>query len=79
MCLLNPISYQELSLILTGLYFLTALYYFTNWFILFKQETGLSSTDKSLLWGVLILATLFWPIVVPIAHLEKRTLSQQPF
>ncbi|HEY9637629.1 MAG TPA: hypothetical protein V6D14_29815 [Coleofasciculaceae cyanobacterium] len=79
MCLLNPISYQELLLVLTGVYLLTALYYFTNWFIVFKQETSLSSTEKGLLWGVLVLGTLLWPIVVPLSQLEKQTLGQQPF
>lgn len=79
MCLLHPISSQELFLVLTGVYFLAALYYFTKWFILFKQQANLSSTDKGLLWGVLVLATVFWPIVIPISSLEKRAFSEQPF
>jgi hypothetical protein len=79
MCLLNPISHLELSLVLTGLYTLTALYYFSTWFIVFKQEINLSSDEKSLLWGVLVLAAILWPIVIPISSLEKRIISQQPF
>ncbi len=79
MCILNPISQQELSVVLIGLYVLTALYYFSTWFIVFKQEINLSSDEKSLLWGILVLATILWPVVIPISSLEKRILSQQPF
>jgi hypothetical protein len=79
MCLINPVSSQELALVLTVLYFSKAFYHFAIWFNVFKQETSLSSTDKGLLWGVLVLATILWPIVVPISYLEKRALSQQLF
>ncbi len=79
MCLINPVSSQELALVLTALYFSKAFYHFAIWFNVFKQETSLSSTDKGLLWGVLVLATILWPIVVPISYLEKRALSQQLF
>ncbi len=79
MCLINPVSNQELALVLTALYFSKAFYHFAIWFNVFKQETSLSSTDKGLLWGVLVLATILWPIAVPISYLEKRSLGQQPF
>lgn len=79
MCLLDPISYQEAVLVTTGLYFLTAFYCFVTCLKFFKRENNLSISEQHLSWGVLALATILWPIVVPLSYLEKRTLSSQDF
>ncbi len=65
-------------LILTALYLLSSLYYFVTWFKLFRKATGLSPQEESLSWTVLIVATLLWPLVVPISFFEKRLKAQQP-
>ncbi len=64
-------------LILTVFYLLSALYYCVNWFKIFKKATHLSPQEVSYSWQVLIVATIFWPIVVPLSYLEKRRKSQQ--
>lgn len=74
-CLIDPISYQEIFLILVGLYLSTALYYFTNWFKRFRQDNSLSESDKRFCLKILTLATIFWPIVLPLASLEKQLLG----
>ena len=72
MCIIDAGSYQELSLILTVLYFATAIQCFSSWFKRFRQDTSLSDSEKRLCWQVLAVATIFWPIVLPISSLEKR-------
>jgi hypothetical protein len=37
----------------------------------FSQETNLSLPERNTSWRVLILATIIWPLVVPISNLEK--------
>jgi hypothetical protein len=72
MCIIDAASYQELSLILTVLYFATAIQCFASWFKRFRKDTSLSDSEKRLCLQVLAIATLFWPIVLPISALEKR-------
>lgn len=72
MYLIDTASYQELSLILTALYVTKASQCFFRWFQRFRQDTSLSASDKRLCLKVLALATVFWPIVLPLSALEKR-------
>lgn len=52
-------------------YLLSALFCFATWFKVFQQETNLSPQEKAISIKVLIVASVFWPIAVPISHLEK--------
>jgi hypothetical protein len=72
MCLLDAISYQELSFVLTVLYFSMAIHCFLSLFKRFKRDSSLSRPEKFLCWKVLAIATLLWPIVLPISSLEKQ-------
>jgi hypothetical protein len=72
MCIIDAASYQELSLILTALYITKAIQCFANWFRRFRQDTSLSESEKRLCLKVLALATVFWPIVLPLSAMEKR-------
>lgn len=72
MCIIDAASYQELSLILTAFYITKAIQCFANWFKRFRQDTSLSESEKRLCLKVLALATVFWPIVLPLSALEKR-------
>ncbi|WP_287313426.1 hypothetical protein [Moorena sp. SIO1G6] len=58
--------------VLVGFYIFGALYFFLIWFQAFQKDTNLSHEQICLSWIVLTIATLFWPIVAPIATLEKR-------
>ncbi len=71
MCIIDAASYQELSLILTALYVSKAIQCFANWFQRFRQDTSLSESEKRLCLKVLALATIFWPIVLPLSAMEK--------
>lgn len=53
-------------------YLLMATCFFTIWLEFFKEDTSasLSLQEKCLGWGILSVATIFWPVVVPIAYLE---------
>ena len=72
MCLLDVISYQELSYVLAVLYFLKAIHCFIRWFKRFRRDTNLSEHEKALCLKVLAIATLFWPIILPVSSLEKQ-------
>ncbi len=43
---------------------------FINWFGMFQQDTEASATDRKLSWIVLCLATLAWPVVLPLTYVE---------
>jgi hypothetical protein len=75
MCLIQAISYRELSLILTGLYLSRAVYCFATWFKIFRKDNSLSEPEKRMCLKVLAVATIFWPIVLPISSMEKRLLG----
>jgi hypothetical protein len=72
MCIIDAASYQELSLILAALYCAKAIQCFASWFKRFRKDTSLSDSEKRLCLQVLAVATIFWPIVLPISSLEKR-------
>ncbi len=49
-------------------YCLIATHLFKIWLDLFNQDSDLSSDEKVLSLITLICATVFWPIVLPIAY-----------
>ena len=55
---------------LVVVYLLMAPCYFNTWWEFFKRDTSLSSEDRLLSTITLLVATVMWPIVVPIAYLE---------
>ncbi|NEP51627.1 MAG: hypothetical protein F6K65_23640 [Moorea sp. SIO3C2] len=59
--------------VLAGFYVSGALYFFSIWFQAFQKDTNLSAEQIRLSWIVLTIATIFWPIVAPIANLEKSS------
>ncbi len=53
-------------------YLLMATCFFTIWLEFFKGDTSrsLSLQEECLGWAILSVATILWPVVVPIAYLE---------
>jgi hypothetical protein len=51
-------------------YLISASYFFTLWLKFFKQDTNLSFEERCFSLLILGIATLFWPIVVPLAYIE---------
>jgi hypothetical protein len=62
---------MKICLVSGGFICLTsAFYFFTIWLKFFKRDTGLSLEDKQLSLVILGVATLLWPVVVPLAYIE---------
>ncbi len=64
-----------LIIICAFFYLIMAQRIFKVWIEFFQRDASLSSAEKQLSWVVLIVGTIFWPIVVPIAYvslLEKK-------
>ena len=57
--------------VLPAIYFSAAFYFFGFWFEAFKRDTNMSIQEKRLSLLVLIVATVLWPIAVPICYLER--------
>jgi len=57
--------------ILIVIYLVMGTYYFTTWLEFFEQEpiTSYSSVDSYLSRVALVISTIFWPVVVPIAYI----------
>ena len=51
-------------------YLLTSLYFCKNWLRFFKRNANLSVEDRFLSVVILVIATISWPVVVPISYLE---------
>lgn len=51
-------------------YLLMAALFLVMWLNAFQKDTGLSDDDKVSSLIVLSIASLFWPIVVPISNFE---------
>lgn len=51
-------------------YSIGAALFFTAWLKFFKKDNNLSNKEQQLSWIILLVATVFWPIVVPISYLE---------
>lgn len=55
------------------IYLFTSAYFFVTWLIVFKRDSDLSPREQYLSWLVLIVATIIWPITVPIAYQQRMT------
>jgi hypothetical protein len=51
-------------------YLVMGYYLFNEWLFFFLQDEEMSSEQRSLSRMVLVIMTIFWPIVVPFAYLE---------
>ena len=51
-------------------YLLTSSYFFTNWLKFFKRQARLSPEEILLSLVILIVATILWPVVIPVSYLE---------
>ncbi|NEP01227.1 MAG: hypothetical protein F6K58_21730 [Symploca sp. SIO2E9] len=63
-------------LVVAALYLSAALHFFYIWLRIwlkaFQQETDLCNQQKLICMKVLIIATIFWPLVVPISYLHRN-------
>jgi flagellar basal body-associated protein FliL len=53
--------------------------FFKIWLKFFQQDNSMSREEKQLSWVILLIGTVLWPLVVPIAYLsllEKKFKSQ---
>jgi hypothetical protein len=51
-------------------YLVMGYYLFNEWLFFFLQDEEMSSEQRSFSRMVLVVMTIFWPIVVPFAYLE---------
>lgn len=51
-------------------YLFMAPFYFNSWLELFRKDTDLSSKERLVSMVILVISTILWPIIVPIAYLE---------
>lgn len=51
-------------------YLLISLCFFINWLNFFRQKQSLSPEDRFLSIVILVIATILWPVAVPISYLE---------
>ncbi|MEA5507935.1 hypothetical protein VB735_33595 [Halotia wernerae UHCC 0503] len=58
-----------LSLVII-VYLVMGYYLFNEWLFFFLQDQEMSSEQRSFSRMILVLMTIFWPIVVPFAYLE---------
>lgn len=61
---------ELLVIISVVFYLLIAHRLFKVWLKFFQQDTNMSLEEKQISWGVLLMGTVLWPIVVPIAYLS---------
>lgn len=62
---------REIILVSLGLvYLLMSTCFFTIWLEFLKRDNRLCLQEKRLSWVVLVVATIFWIVVVPIAYFE---------
>ncbi len=58
-------------LVFPVLYLSGALYCFTIWFKAFQRDSEMTAQQRHFSLKVLLIAILFWPLVVPLSCLEK--------
>lgn len=51
-------------------YLLMAVPFLSIWLNAFRRDTSLSARERQLSLVVLAIATVFWPVVVPLSYLE---------
>ena len=58
---------------LVTIYLLTAGVFFSRWIKFFLKDNKMSSCQKQASLLVLLIATVFWPVVAPVSYLELLT------
>ena len=61
---------KALQVALVVAYLFMAPFYFTSWLKLFHKNATMTSNQRFASLIVLIISTILWPLVVPIAYLE---------
>ncbi|MGI0490242.1 MAG: hypothetical protein B0A82_16835 [Alkalinema sp. CACIAM 70d] len=61
---------EMLAFAILTCYFLVMPILFLKWLGFFMQDKDMSKTDRKLSWAVLTIATLLWPLTLPLAYLE---------
>ncbi|MEQ8969074.1 MAG: hypothetical protein RIE73_01610 [Coleofasciculus sp. C1-SOL-03] len=59
-----------MTLLLISVYMLTGLYLLATWLRFLKKGAGLSPQQNVLSFLTVGIATLFWPLVLPIAYVK---------
>ena len=47
-----------------------APFYFSSWLKLFNKDTTITSNERVVCRVILVMSTILWPLIVPIAYLE---------
>ena len=58
----------QITLVVT--YLFMAPLYFTSWLKLFNNDTTITSNERLVSMVILVMSTILWPLIVPIAYLE---------
>ena len=69
---------KPLQVALLFAYLFMAPFYFTSWLKLYNKDISLSAEERLLSRVFLVISTILWPLVVPIAYLEllnKKNMS----
>ncbi|BAZ41390.1 hypothetical protein NIES4101_73560 [Calothrix sp. NIES-4101] len=56
--------------LLLGFYTLLAALFFKEWFFFFINDPEMSVKTRYISGVILAIATIFWPLIVPLAYLE---------
>ena len=66
-------------MVLLIIYLLVACKLLHTWIKSIEKNPDLSYDQKYICWIVLAIATVFWPIVVPISYMEKCAKAERDF
>ncbi len=58
-------------------YFIMAFSFFQKWLVFFIADAEMSSEERVFSMIILVIATVFWPVVVPLAYLEVLKFHQK--
>ncbi|NJN48580.1 MAG: hypothetical protein HC805_00635 [Alkalinema sp. RL_2_19] len=61
---------QLLTLSLLALYMVVMPLLFSSWYSLYLNEPGMNASQRQTSRIVIMLATLLWPVVLPMSYLE---------
>ena len=59
-----------LQITLVVAYLFMAPFYFISWLKLFNKDTSITSNERLVSMVILVMSTILWPLIVPIAYLE---------
>ncbi|WP_427158126.1 hypothetical protein ACQFX9_20685 [Aliinostoc sp. HNIBRCY26] len=68
----SPIVYIAIAFYLAIAYFLLR-----KWLFFFLEDKEMSDSQRSISRVILFIATIFWPIIVPIAYIELLNLHMK--